>query len=283
MEEFYSRVKGSGSLERTSVEASVTKLHHQGRFTFAADGFSKRFQVRSDETGADKTSSITPRTAFTALRKKGSDSYVVTSVGDRGYVEATLSATFEQYLRAPYSIMGVQLSEMMADPTFKITNVSEVEMYGKKAIKVKYDYWNKRLVMGPGWFVVCPDMGWPVLAFEHEFLAKNRDPRYRMAGEIEYAEPRGPIPVPRRASFLRRSGDYTDSNVYEFSEIIHGGTPDREFTGAQLGLPELDKPLGPRRRNYVSYWLLGLALAAMAAAVVARRAAGYLESRAAGL
>lgn len=208
MEEFYSRVKGSGSLERKTLDASVIKVHLQRRFKFAIDGASRKFETVDRETGDEKTNCATPR--------------------------------------------------------------------------VKYDYWNKKLVMGPGWFVVCPDLGWAVLAFEHEFLANNRDPRYRLGGEIEYAESQGPIPVPRRVSFQRRSGIHTDSNLYLFDAVKHEGTPEWEFTGSQLGLPELDKPLSPRRRSYAPSWLLGLAVATMAAAIFARRAAGYLESKPTG-
>jgi len=277
MEEFYVQVKGSGSDTTRTVESSITKFDQHRRFSFAFDNLCKKITLTTRE-GKETTACETPDTGFTATRTSASDQYVVTDLADAKSTRRPLIRIFEQYLSAPFSVWGVRLSQMMADESFKCTGISEEEVHGRKAVRIKYNYANPKGVMGPGSVVLCPELGWAVLSFDYEFL-NNKDPRFGMHGEIEYGEVRDTMPIPRTVKYLVRSGDRTSSNEYEFTEIKHAPTPETEFASTYFGLPDLARPMARRSENYVSYWLLGLAVGAMAVSLLLKYASAHLSRR----
>jgi hypothetical protein len=277
MEEFYSRVKGNGIFTGKTVDSSTPRLR-SGRFSFAVDGPYKKFSYLTEEIGRARTSCLSPDSAFVAVRKGATEPYALSNVGDRKYVEALLSARLDQYLYAPYSVAGVRLSEMMADPTFRTTSVTQVVVHEQKSIRLEYDYSNKKMGMGPGWVVICPALGWAVVSFEHKFI-NNKDPRYRMHGEIEYAEFHGSEPVPRKVEFSRQSGDNSDFNSYQFDVFKHEATPIQEFAPTYLGLPELGRPAQSRSGSRASYWFLGLAMGGSILAALLKYIANRIERK----
>ena len=56
-------------------------------------------------------------------------------------------------------------------------------------------------------------------------------------------------------------------NIVVFDTIEHAPTPEREFTLAGFGLPEVERKPEPGGPNRPAYWLIGLGIAFLVGAI----------------
>ena len=89
-----------------------------------------------------------------------------------------------------------------------------------------------------------------------------------------YGDIQDGFPLPKRVvneAIDTRSGKPIFRHEFTFEDLRLVDPPDREFTLAAFGLPELGKPRSSRHANRTVFWLLGAALASLVIAIVLKR------------
>ena len=103
-------------------------------------------------------------------------------------------------------------------------------------------------------------------------------------GQVEYGDIQDGFPVPKRVVVElmdRRSRAPVYVHDFTFEDLRLVDPPDREFTLAAFGLPELGQP-GPSRSRFANrtvVLLLGAAVASLLVAIVLKYYAGTLRRR----
>ena len=88
----------------------------------------------------------------------------------------------------------------------------------------------------------------------------------------EYGDDQEGIPVPKQIKFVEPDGRGTKTSILVFDKVDLGTqTPDHEYTLAYYKLPDVLTPAADPSRSYASYWIIGLSILALVAALVIRR------------
>lgn len=265
------QIRGEGSY----VEDWNSGYTERGRFVFAVDGDSRKVSYGVKDVGKN-IYSTSPEASFYIRRESAEDPYVVNKFGGPEEVAGPLKGKLNLFISAPYSICNVPLSEIMADPSFEIAEVSGIEFEGEDCLKIEYDYHNEEDSLASGWVIVSPDEGWAIRAFESRRPLKNR-PQARYFGVVEYGDVEGGVPVLHRVQITSSNPPEEVIELsYVFDGIVPGPVPDEEFTLASYGLPDLSTPRGDSANRTV-YWLYGLAALALVVALAMKSWAARLE------
>ena len=184
----------------------------------------------------------------------------MTDYGDRKHAQNVARSIVGLYGRSAYKIFTVPLSEIMADPTFKIKAISRVESGGKDCIKIEYHYDNRVEGIGPkNWVILSPEEGWAIRAQRNESTYYDA---WRES-EIDYGPLRDGVAYPIRIRHQLHSKPDDYIHDYTFDEFTHGTTPAEEWTLSHYGLPELGRPGSAQASHSAVYWLFGLGLLAL--------------------
>ena len=101
-------------------------------------------------------------------------------------------------------------------------------------------------------------------------------------GTLEYGEMQQGFPALRRFIHTKtqapESGGQWITTKYDFEKIDFVEVPDRDFTLAAFGLPELGRPTERSSRSPAP-WLIALSLLALAAAVVLKVASSRIQRK----
>jgi hypothetical protein len=179
---------------------------------------------------------------FWLVREEGKSEFTrkrfPTQKEERTFVKNQMASSFYSYLHAPFSLGGASMNSIIADGGAHITRVSSVRRDDKTHLKIEFDMRkaeNKRLRNATGWVVVAPEEKWVI----HDYQLTNGADVYR--GRVEYAQPQGGFPVPRRVVAKRSdrgAHQPTSIETYEFIELHFGDVPDSEFQLSAFGLRE---------------------------------------------
>ena len=207
--------------------------------------FRGKVKLRHTEPTESSTSECEFRDGMARIRLHvGGYSFTTwkTSPDQTTFAANRLDQEVYDHLRAPFSIYGIPLRELLADPNFKIVEVAE-QPDGKIKATFTFDGDHKgepRKFFTKGWCIVDPRWSW---AITREFL---ENPRYqstssqpfwhpKMERAVEYAEGEGALPSLRRHRTLRADG--TTSVVGEVLASDPTPVPPERFTFWGVWLP----------------------------------------------
>jgi hypothetical protein len=180
-----------------------------------------------------------------------------------------------KYLNAPFSLVGWRLSSLLSEERFSVRAVSRVRDGDKQMLRVEFD--RRPDAKGRegfhGWFVVSPDEAWVVRSFEYMDELKNSG-----RGTVEYGAVQRGVPVPKRVVHDQRGRAANLEATYDFEEISLVDVPDRDFTLAAFGLPELAQSSRASARGPAP-WLFVLSFLAAAVAMVLKMASSRIQKK----
>ena len=214
---------------------------------------------------------INPRYAFRLGRDGDQSPYFLMYMGnDAEGVAKLMRGAGAYYLDSPWRLFEKDLRLLIAEPGFRIKDVSAVRRGAASLAKLDFDYKpapsdNTRIRGGS--VLLDPNQHWSVQEADLAFIAN------RAKIEVEYGEASDGLPSLRRVTILISSldGKRVLRDRCEFESWSRRDVPDREFTLRAFGLPELDAPPKKAAAIPLNYLLLGLALVFGAIAFFLRR------------
>jgi len=181
--------------------------------------------------------------------------------------------------------MARSMNISMRHSRFSIQSISEVRQDGENCLKLevrlKEGIWKIANGKRPspeyvGWILIAPEKKWVVRDYELAYTDGGG-----LRGQVEYGDVQDGFPVPKRVVIksFNRQNKLNFIHDFQFEDLRFVDPPDREFTLAAFGLPELGEP-GRTRSRYVNravFWLLGAAVAALLVSIVLKYYAGRLR------
>ena len=247
-------------------------------------------EIRKDTTESQGGNSIPPtrlsRVAshgryFVVTQKDVGGPYVLNRLNEGE--SSLLTLKLKKLTDAPILLLNTDLMEFMKDPSIIVDGIEEESVQSGAGRRVTFHRAQsgsaKTGQIVSGWLLVNPDRGW-VLEKYHVVveLSKRRD-TYDCTIDYRPDEKIGYAPNRMEVVFENPTGGIRSVSVTEFKSFVEGGVPEREFSLAAFGLPEVD-PLGGRRYfSRSTYWLLGAAFAALVVAVSLKFLASRLGGR----
>lgn len=279
LEALLTMVKGTGKLESTAKDRTIVY-----RVDFAVDGPSRKVvrdaltQFVTSPSGSSVESKresqsvycVTPDVAFSLFRKMEDQPYSLSEFEDNGPADS-VSIFLDRYLMAPYGVFGIPMSEIMADPSFKVRSVDAISEGGGLYLKVSFDYAPKTIGLRSGWIMVSPQDRWAIVRAECQMGDK---PENRLICKVEYGERAGEVRFPKRVSYTLPGSRHS---VFEFAEIVTERSAAKDFTLAAFGLPDLGRPGVSRATSSGRYWLFLLAFVALVIAITMRYGASRVR------
>ena len=268
LEAQFARVQGSCRLWTVNPRDSRPLPTKEGRFVID-HGYEKvtirrTLPVRGAKSHhIDNVYCVGVDTAFTLVRLPGSKEYMVEGIGSTLKDRSVYLALFGQFIRAHHGVMTRTMSQVLASPGFRLTNVERVTKDGRSLVKIDFEI-GTREPLPQGSIVFDPDAGWVVRSSDFHYGASARP---RFVTDIEYGPSRDGFPLPRRVSIRDETGE---TLFCEFADWSFEPTPEREFKMAFYGLPDLLSKSGARR-SALPYWLGGIAATGLAVAFLLRR------------
>jgi hypothetical protein len=302
LEEHFSKAVGSVNYSLKNRIGKRRSSDTAGKFTFA----SRRpywARVTSHRTKAAKSSGPSPEGktvpevpasltqdvvychnkdySFELTKSEADAQYVIRSfdksvngVPPRGST-VQIDGWLYEYLDAPFSFSAVYqpLSRVISSDRFSIQRISEVRQDGENCLKleIRLEEGMWKIATGEpspqydGWILVAPEKKWALREYE---LGPST---LALRGHVEYGDIEDGFPVPKRVvieAMDPRSREPYYIHEFTFEDLRLVDTPDREFTLAAFGLPELAQPGSSRHGSRIALWWLGAALASLVAAIV---------------
>ena len=271
LEERFAKVKGSARLWR--VTPGDTRPQRAELAQFAVDHSYEKVTI---ERSFPSTLKISPHldlvycvgkdSTFHLERFPGAKNFSVQGTGETPRDRAVYGTIFGRFLYAPYGIMTVQLTKLMASPTFHVMNAEPLTKDGKSLIKVNFEIGTlepRDQVSA----VFDPDAGWIIRSSEYH---SNRSFGLHVKVDVEYGAPKDGFFLPNRVTFR----DNGETSICEFDAWSFEPTPENEFSMTFYGLPDLIAKANAKRIP-LYYWLGGLAAVVLVFAVIL----GWLSSR----
>lgn len=285
--EAYSNVKASGSILNENGKKSF-------EITIAVRGELRKLRVRTFQF--DQAGDLVPRsdydycvgpTEFEATRDASSGGdYAILNVGRASDAKGE-TATADDRVRRSFDQSGGKFlfAPFKAGPTevpwivenYRITASERIVEDGREVLRFRYttdDSKKKKAPPASGLFEVLPGRGWALRRYELAATAfAGAGPKapkidIRQVITVEYGDDQGGVPVPKRVHYSSMG----KTQICEFDQVLLGAeTPEREFTLAHYRLPDVTRPVADPARDHATHWLLGMAAAALLAAIALGR------------
>jgi hypothetical protein len=256
----YNRVRGSCITYEFDGKARKRVCKNN----FAVDlGFKKVEIERLPDAKADNgwfsVYCLGPDSAFILDRMSNTPEFSVSAIEKDPKLERIYDRDFGSLFTAPFSILGVPLSDFMTKPTFRVVSAATRVQDGHELMHVDYEVGRSESPDRVR-IEVEPALSWGIRKVEvRTALSKWRDVlRY----DVEYdPTPYQDWPRPRRVQFTDRKGEKA---VCEIETIEWDSTPRESFSMTAYGLPDLSHPQPPGSAHLA--WLVGLGIATLLAA-----------------
>lgn len=147
-----------------------------------------------------------------------------------------------RHFKAPYTVFGVPISELMDHRDFSIQSVSSVERDGRRLVHVKYDFRpGTDLLLRSGELWLSPQEGWAVREYRSLYAFPSSPSRPgEITGLIDYDRMQDGVAIPRRSIVDQSFGGGSAREEFRFESVEHTRSPREEFTLTNYGLPEVE-------------------------------------------
>ena len=245
-------------------------------------------QQASEQPGQGKAPSYTeatyvqgPDQPFIARRSSKGGKFALQARGNgpEGAPAARLFETeINSYFRAPISIDGRYIPDIIASSDFKFTKASEIQRDGHKMIKLDFQY---KPAQTPergiyGWFVADPVLRMAIIEFDSRYFVIRHGTTTFYHGSIKYAPSTADgYPVPERIEYIynnkyERNRDVNEKRTFVVTEFSRRAIPASEFTMASFGLSDANV-IPVQHSSRVPFWLLGVGLIALVISILLAR------------
>ena len=216
------------------------------------------------------------RYTFLAVRYKPGGPLIVRDLGHQsGEFEGQYEIFHRRHVEVMYSVFGILVSRMMADPSFQIREATGSTRDGKEFIKIESVFKPKELVLRNGWIEVAPSDGWAIHRYESQLKPEFKN--MTVSGEVEYVTDGSTgLIVPSKS--VVRSPDGVHTVVFD-SYRVGPSLGEGHFTLTSLGIPEIDVPSRRGRGVQPAFLVAVAAVVSLIVAVGARYGSSRLELR----
>ncbi|MBX9788905.1 MAG: hypothetical protein K2Y37_08300 [Pirellulales bacterium] len=221
----------------------------------------------------------TPTRSFAAFARPGQSSYSLEDLSGQ-YAGAVAGMRLRCPLTAaPYGILEDRITDFIRFEDLTVTRLERTtDEQGAALAKLHYERHSEddgQRYEQYGWLSFYPDRCWALR--EYSFGAKDPN-KTRIRALLDYAGDQEGVPLLKRAEYWYESGPPPRKRslvqTFEVTELVPGPVPEKEFTLAAFGLPEVEQA-APSKLPYVIVFLGLLALVAgimLRRRVLARRA-----------
>ena len=282
------------------VKGSLSSLRLREEIKQNDRAASSFYQMVDGDRNVGGVSVSSPRYAFALKRGKSDSAWLLDKLDTQnkeGVFETgkSVRATVNEWLLSHFDIYDRSLPSLVRQPTFKITQASQVPRGGRALVRVDFDC-PQPLSVRPfspvqgGWIILDPERYWCLR--ECEVRCRWASPRGgtttgTMKVIFEFQDEVNPFPILKRSVRTLKMDAKEDRDAeetFEFELREPNDLPsDEEFTLTAYGLPEpVGMPTPGRSRAYLWFALAGAAALALgilfAWAVRRRRAATTVPS-----
>jgi hypothetical protein len=182
-------------------------------------------------------------------------------------------------VNASFSTAWFDVSEAMESGLLSFGSIDPVEKDGHRYLRVDFEYKPQQgnVSKAAGWLLLDPARSWAIREYEsrQEFRAKGAKP-LTAYGRNDYADGE-PLPKFReiyRKELVEDKNHTVRVAVFRVKSWSYEPTPSKDFTLAAYGLGAAQRPPpAARHTNVTPYWAAGIAVAALAGALLLRRVA----------
>ena len=283
---FYGQVRGEGTLTITRLKSDPelkgdpAGTVRQYTIRFAVDSGRTRVEEIAESDAEDQPRGsvmavvTTPDTRFKVTKSPDQRSFVLTDISHDVAAPSIIAGYIEEFVQAPICLMRTPLSELIGSKGFVIRGVEETSDGERKLLRVQF----QRAAPSPrdqetsGWFELSPEEGWVLKRYEYRFQSGLVN-----AGTVSFVRDRDGALVPKKVEYTSTAKRGASRINFRFREFARVPTPSEEFTLAAFGLPDIASVGRDRAASHPSSWFFGLAIAALAVAILLRYLGVRLE------
>lgn len=234
LQEFYT------SLQMTEIQKQITPegVKPIREREFRANGQSLLLKTTNlQEQGRQTVLVTTPERSFWLVKEAGRDKFKVLEAGaepsrsDRTSIQLHAKLPF-----APYAVLDLLITEVLANPTFKITRVERLQKEGRELLQVFWEcrFGNERKHLDrAGDYVFSPSEAWVLREYA---IGVQGNPAGRMRCAIEYDKEYPGIPLVKQARYWKQQGDKIwEEEIVERADVTLEPAPPKAFTGVYFG------------------------------------------------
>jgi hypothetical protein len=182
-------------------------------------------------------------------------------------------------VNAAFSTAWFDMPEAMESDVISFGSIGPVEREGRRYLRVDFEYKPQQgnVSKAAGWLLLDPALSWVIREYEsrQEFRAKGAKP-LTAYGRNDYADG-GPLPEFReiyRKELVEDKNHTVRVGAFRVKSWRYESTPSKDFTLAAYGLETAERPPpAARHTDLTPYWATGIAVAALAGALLLRRVA----------
>lgn len=279
LEAFYRRVKVSATVKHTQLNATEQPVSNCfWEFSRAEDYHKYRRYCAgapADQISDEVFCRNPERYLFSLGRELPTEAYRVMAIMQPEPILANTPEAYAfRYLDCTYSVFGVPISKMRADPSFRITDAQDVDDGVEKLIRVDYEFSpTDGTTLGQGCLVVAPERMWALVRYECEDHPPESGGKVgHISAVMQYGAPSDGIPIPKRAEVqVAFAGRPIWREECDFVEVVASDIPKSDFTLAAYGISEDEAPGAQRVKRRLPL-VIAIALTGLAALLVRRLA-----------
>jgi len=283
LESRFAKAYGSGTSAEEFRIGTKGHIRTDGRLNFALNGpFLAKVALHISKTTMKDQKTSPPQEVVFCYNTQSSF-WLTKPAGNSEYALKSLETSKDEasgphrqvydrlkFLYAPYTVGTLRMSDAIARPNFSIRRVEATGAKDRALLKIEFDLKNSRGLSA--WVVLAPGEKWAIQEYE------SKDIQDVIHGRIEYGELMDGFPTPKRVLITRTKVGEThpaQSYAFDFDEIHFADVPDREFSFAAFGLPDLGRPRGMQHGMRTGLLLLGIAIVMIIVASMIKKQASH--------
>jgi hypothetical protein len=231
---------------------------------------------------ATSVTGVTPRYSFSVDRTDDAAPFVLRQLTSGSPEDAVKelepSLFFYEAIQAPRQLGEVLLEKLVADPAFRLKQVSECKDGGKAAVRVEFDFEPRRtdaVDWKDAWMVLCPSEDWALQRAGYH--ATNLHVRVSIVNT--YRKNKGgrlALFDSHKTSTLdgsqKRPHEFPDDvhHRFTFDDLEDKTIPESSFSLSEFGLPEPRETSHTHYQSHLHLWFFGIAIVFIGTAVALR-------------
>jgi hypothetical protein len=213
-----------------------------------------------------------PTRSFNVFARPGQSSYAMEDLGTRSAVAVAGMRLRCPLTAAPYGILEDRITDFIKFDDLTVTRLERTtDEQGAALAKLHYERHGEddgQRYEQYGWLAFYPDRCWALR--EYSFGAKDPN-KTRIRARLDYAGDKDGVPLLKRAEYWYESGPPPRKRslvqTFEVTELVPGPVPEKEFSLAAFGLPDIEQaaPSG------LPYLVVFLGILTLVAGILLRR------------
>jgi hypothetical protein len=276
MQQFFSQIRASGSLETTSLKGQRSKY----RLCFLRSQGSSKYSLLPLQPPQRETvwCRNPARYVFELERPPEQRRWILRDVFSKTTPLTQARDVFVyRFLDASHSVCGVGFLDIMTDPSFAVSAISRSGPAGHDLVDLRYEYSpapkdSREMALGPGEVWLSPAWGWAIVKYKATAQVHGSGSKVlaaQLESAVDYDRMVAGVALPKRIVNSQAVAGKSSREEFVFDSIEQAPADGADFTLSSYGLPEVDPDRSSAGRWLLPWWLaaanvvLALALAVL--------------------